>query len=105
MNAVLTLLDHIGESYRRMVALADALDWDGMAEEWWRIHPEVVQLQRMTLLDHLDGQERARAARQIAELLGFEERITARITPWMEQVQPLLEVFRKYPIRGQKTED
>ncbi|MDR0440372.1 MAG: hypothetical protein LBI59_05225 [Candidatus Accumulibacter sp.] len=105
MSATLTLLDHIGESYRRMVTQADALDWDGLAEEWQRIHPKIVQLQRMTLFDHLGGQERTQAARQVAELLGFEERIKARITPWMEQVRPLLEVFRKYPIRGQKTEN
>ncbi|MDR0440383.1 MAG: hypothetical protein LBI59_05280 [Candidatus Accumulibacter sp.] len=99
MNAVLTLLDHIGEGYRRMVALANTLDWDGLAEEWQRIHPEIVELRRMTLLDHLNGQERTQAARQVAELLGFEERITARITPWMEQVRPLLAVFRKYPLK------
>jgi hypothetical protein len=104
MNAVLPLLDRIGESHRRMVALAEALDWDGIVAEWRSIHPEIVELQRIPL-DRLTAGERAQAAQRIAELLALEKRISARITPWMEQVRPLIEVFRKYPIRGQRTED
>ena len=100
MDAALPLLDRIGESHQRMTALADALDWDGLAAEWWSIHPKIVELQQIPL-DRLTGQERVRAARQIAGLLEIEKRISARITPWMEQVQPLLEVFRKYPLKSE----
>jgi hypothetical protein len=100
MDAALVLIERIGESHRRMVALADALDWDGLVAEWRDIHPRVAELRELPL-DRLDGGERARAASLIAELIGFEERITARITPWMEQVRPLLEVFREYPLRSE----
>jgi hypothetical protein len=99
MSAALTLLGHIGESHRRMAALAEALDWDGVVGEWQRIYPEIVELRQIPL-DRLAGRERTEAAERIAELLEFEKRISARITPWMEQVQPLLETFRKYPLEG-----
>jgi hypothetical protein len=98
MNAALSLLDRIGESHRRMAALADALDWDGIVAEWQGIHPQIVELRRMAL-DRLTDREREQAARQIAELLEFEKRISARITPWMEQARPLVETFRKYPVQ------
>jgi hypothetical protein len=98
--AVLSLLDHISESHQRMIALADVLDWDGLDGEWRRIHPKIVELQRIPL-DQLTGKERTQAAKQIAGLLEFEKRISARVGPWMEQVQPLLEVFRKFPLKSE----
>ena len=95
----LPLLERIGESHRRMTALAEALDWDALLEEWQNIHPKITELQQIPL-DRLSADERAQASKQIAELLKFEERISARITPWMEQVSPLLEVFRKFPLKS-----
>ena len=99
MNDATSLLDRIGEGYRKMAALADALDWDTLTAEWQGIHPDIVKLQH-TPLDRLTGKERAQAAKQITELLELEQRISARIVPWMEQTRPLLEVFRKYPLGG-----
>ncbi|GHU07180.1 hypothetical protein FACS1894158_15110 [Betaproteobacteria bacterium] len=98
--AALILLEYIGESHQRMTALADVLDWDGLDAEWRRIHPKILELQQIPL-DQLTGRERAQAARQIAGLLELEKRISARIGPWMEQVQPLLEVFRKFPLKSE----
>jgi hypothetical protein len=98
--AALSLLDHIGESHQRMAALADVLDWDGLDAEWRSIHPKIVELQRIPL-DQLTGKERTQAAKQIAGLLEFEKRISARVSPWMEQAQPLLEVFRKFPLKNE----
>jgi hypothetical protein len=98
--AALFLLDHIGESHQRMSALADVLDWDGLDAEWRRIHPRIVELQQIPL-DQLTGKERAQAAKQIAGLLESEKRISARVGPWMEQVQPMLEVFRKFPLKSE----
>jgi hypothetical protein len=100
MNAALALLDRIGEGHRRMVGLADALDWDGVVGEWQGIYPHIVELRRITL-DRLTDRERAQAVKQMTELLEFEKRISARITPWMEQAQPLLDIFRKYPLNGE----
>ncbi|MDR3298939.1 MAG: hypothetical protein LBU43_02785 [Candidatus Accumulibacter sp.] len=100
MNAALSLLDRIGEGHRRMASLADVLDWDGVADEWHGIYPNIVKLREITL-DHLTDQERVQAAKQMTELIGFEKRISARIAPWMEQVQPMLEVFRKHPLDGE----
>ncbi|MDR3220881.1 MAG: flagellar protein FliT [Candidatus Accumulibacter sp.] len=100
MSAALTLLGHIGKSHRRMAALAEGLDWEGVAGEWRSIYPEIAELRQIPL-DRLTGAERAEVARRIAELLEFEKRISARITPWMEQVRPLLETFRKHPLKGQ----
>lgn len=98
-DSALALLERIGESHRRMVALTDALDWDGLVGEWRSIHPEIARLQKMAL-DRLSARERVQAEKRIAELLAFEEQISARITPWMEQVQPLLKTFRKFPLKG-----
>jgi hypothetical protein len=100
MAASLALLERIGESHRRMAALAEALDWEGLVAEWHDIHPNITELRELPL-DRLDERERARAVSLITELIEFEKRISARITPWMEQVLPLLETFRKYPIRGE----
>jgi sugar phosphate isomerase/epimerase len=99
MDDTLALLERIGASHRRMTALAEALDWDALVTEWHGIHPEVVALRELPL-DRLGDRERARAASLIAELIEFEKRIAARITPWMEQVRPLLETFRQYPLHG-----
>jgi hypothetical protein len=101
MNAALTLLERIGESHRRMAEMAEALDWDGLVEEWRSIQPAIVESQRIPL-DRLTDEERAQAAERMAELLALEERISARITPWMEQARPLLEVFRKYPLSRER---
>lgn len=98
-ESALALLERIGESHRRMVALADALDWDGLVGEWRSTQPEIARLQKMAL-DRLSGRERVQAAKRIAELLAFEEKISAQILPWREQVQPLLETFRKFPLKG-----
>jgi hypothetical protein len=100
MNTALALLDRIGEGHRRMAALADVLDWDSVAGEWQGIYPNIVELRRIAL-DRLTDRERVQAAKQITELLEFEKRIAARITPWMEQAQPLLDVFRKHPFNGE----
>jgi hypothetical protein len=99
MSDATPLLDRIGEGYRKMAVLAEALDWDDLIAEWQGIHPEIVKLQKIPL-DRLTGKERAQAAKQITELLELGERISARIVPWMEQTRPLLEVFRKYPLGG-----
>jgi hypothetical protein len=100
MDAALALLERIGESHRRMAALAEALDWEGLVAEWRGIHPSIAELRELPL-DRLDDRERRRAAGLITELIEFEKRISARITPWMEQVLPLLETFRKYPLHGE----
>jgi hypothetical protein len=100
MDAALALLERIGESHRRMVAMAEALDWDGLVAEWNDISPCIAELRKLPL-DRLDDRERARATRLITELIEFEKRISARISPWMEQVLPLLETFRKYPLRSE----
>jgi hypothetical protein len=100
MTAALTLIERIGESHGRMAALADALDWDGLVAEWRDISPHIVELRALPL-DRLDDRERARAASLMTELIEFEKRISARITPWMEQVRPLLEIFRKHPLHDE----
>jgi hypothetical protein len=100
-TATLDLLDRIGESHRRMADLADELDWDSVVKEWQSIYPEIVELKRLSL-DRLKGRERVRAARQITEMLEFEERISARIIPWMDQVQPLLKTFRQHPLKNEE---
>jgi hypothetical protein len=100
MDAALVLLERIGESHRRMAALAEALDWEGLVAEWRDVHPDIAELRELPL-DRLNDPERAKAARLISDLIEFEKRISARITPWMEQVLPLLETFRKYPLRGE----
>ena len=98
--AVLSLLDHIGASHQRMTALADVLDWDGLDAEWRRVHPKILELQQIPL-DQLTGRERAQAAKQIASLLESEKRISARVGPWLEQARPLVDVFRKFPLRSE----
>ena len=97
MEAVLALLDQISEAYRRMDAMAEASDWDGLVIEWQNLYPKILELRQIPL-SSLMGETRAQVARQIAELVEFQERISARILPWMDRVQPLLEVFRKYPV-------
>ncbi|MDR2452405.1 MAG: hypothetical protein LBE85_11715 [Candidatus Accumulibacter sp.] len=97
MEAALVLLDRVAEAHHRMDAMAEALDWDGIIGEWQEVYPRIVELRQLPL-DRLGEVPRARAARRIAELIELQERISARITPWMEQAQPLLEVFRKYPV-------
>ncbi|MDR2613974.1 MAG: hypothetical protein LBC91_01420, partial [Candidatus Accumulibacter sp.] len=57
-DSALALLERIGESHRRMAALAEVLDWDGLVDEWRNIHPEVARLRGMAL-DRLNGRERA----------------------------------------------
>lgn len=103
MTAALTLLDDIGKSHQRMAALADQLDWNGVIAEWTNAYPKIVELKQLPL-DRLSGRERVEAAEQIATLLEFEQRISARITPWMDQVQPLLETFRKFPLKPEGRE-
>jgi hypothetical protein len=100
MDAALSLIERIGESHRRMVALADALDWDGLVTEWRGILPRFIELRKLPL-ERLSVRERAQATKLIAELIEFEARISARITPWMEQARPLLETFRKYPLKSE----
>jgi hypothetical protein len=102
MDAVPALLERIGEAHRRMAAMAEALDWDGIIGEWQGISPQIAELRQIPL-DRLTGETRAQAVRRIAELVELEERISARITPWMDQARPLLEVFRKYPIRNERS--
>jgi hypothetical protein len=97
MEAALALLDRVAEAHRRMDAMAEALDWDGIIGEWQDVYPRIAELRQLPL-DRLTNESRAQAARRIAELIELQERISARITPWMEQARPLLEVFRKYPI-------
>ncbi|MDR0577052.1 MAG: hypothetical protein LBI87_05855 [Candidatus Accumulibacter sp.] len=99
MNDDLALLGRIGEAHRRMAEMADALDWDGIVEEWESVYPAITELRQVSL-DRMTGGERDQATRQIAELVELQKRISARITPWMEQVRPLLETFRKYPLGG-----
>lgn len=103
MTGALTLLEDIGKSHERMVELADQLDWNGVVNEWKSTYPKIVELKTMSL-GQLSGRERAEAARQIAKLLEFEERISGKITPWMDQVRPLLETFRKYPLKTEARE-
>jgi hypothetical protein len=101
MDAALALLERVGASHRRMAALAEALDWDGLVAEWRDIQPRIIELEGLPL-DRLSERERARAVRQMAGLVEFEKQISARIAPWMEQVRPLLETFRKYPLHGER---
>jgi hypothetical protein len=96
-DGVLSLLERIAASHRRMAALAEALDWDGLVAEWRDIHPRIIELEGLPL-DHLSERERAQAVKQMTGLIEFEKQISARIAPWMEQVRPMLETFRKYPL-------
>lgn len=103
MTGALTLLEDIGKSHERMVELADQLDWNGVVDEWKSAYPKIVELKTMSL-GQLSGRERAEAARQIAKLLEFEEQISEKITPWLDQARPLLEAFRKYPLKTEARE-
>lgn len=97
MTGALTLLKDIGKSHERMVHLTGQLDWSGVIKEWGEMSPKLVELKRLPL-NQLSARERLEASEQLAKLIALEEQISARITPWMEQVQPLLETFRKYPL-------
>jgi len=98
MTGALTLLKDIGKSHERMVDLAGKLDWNGVAKEWSEMTPKLMALKKLPLAQ-LSARERMEASEQLAKLIAFEEQISARITPWMEQVRPLLESFRKYPLK------
>lgn len=98
MTTPVTLLKDIGESHERMVELSSELDWDGLVGEWRSSYPKILELKK-TPLNRLTGAERAEASRLIAKLIALEEQVSGRISPWMDQVRPLLETFRKYPIK------
>jgi hypothetical protein len=97
MSEAMLLLGRIGKACQKMAALADALDWDLLVAEWPGVHADIARWRQIPL-EQLTGEERAHAAEQIAELLEFQQKILARVVPWMEQARPLLDVFRKYPL-------
>ncbi len=80
-----------------MVLLAGQLDWNGVTREWDDLSPKLVELKKLRLTQ-LSENERAEASELLAELITLEKQVSARITPWIEQVRPLLESFRKYPL-------
>ena len=97
MSSALILLKDIRVRHERMVRLAGQLDWNGVTKEWDDLLPKFVELKKLHL-GQLSKNERAEASELLAELIGLEKQVTARITPWIEQVRPLLESFRKYPL-------
>ena len=101
-HPVLTLLSDIGKTHERIVELANQLDWDGVNDEW-KIALQKLLVLRTFPLDQLSGQEREEAIQHIRKLLELEERISGKITPWLEQVRPLLESFDKYPPESGKS--
>ncbi|MDR1708696.1 MAG: hypothetical protein LBS70_03160 [Candidatus Accumulibacter sp.] len=98
MEDALALLDRIGESHRRMAAMADKLDWDNLAAEWQAIQPALAELRDLAI-ERRPPAERAEAAKRATELLALQKHITDRVAPWLDQARPLIEVFRKYPIK------
>jgi len=98
MTPALTLLKDISESHERMARLSSELDWDGVVGEWRGSYPKILELKKIPL-NKLTGAERAEASRLIAKLISFEEQVSGQVSPWMDQVRPLLETFRKYPLK------
>jgi len=94
----LALLKDIGDSHERMAKLSSELDWDGVVGEWKNSYPKILELKKIPL-NKLTGAERTEASRLIARLIAFEEQVSGQVSPWMDQVRPLLETFRKYPIK------
>lgn len=97
MALALNLLKDIRKGHERMVLLAGQLDWNGVTREWDDLSPKLVELKKLRLTQ-LSENERAEASELLAELITLEKQVSARITPWIEQVRPLLESFRKYPL-------
>ena len=93
---VLTLLSDIDKSHAKIVGLATQLDWDAVNDEWMISLQKLLELEKFPI-DQLPAQERAKAIQDIKKLLEQEEQISGMISPWLEQVRPLLESFDKHP--------
>jgi Flagellar protein FliT. len=101
-SPALTLLNDIGKSHERMVRLAGQSDWDGVSGEWNVALRMLLELRQFSP-DQLSGHERAEAAQQIEKLLELEAQLSGQISPWLEQVRPLLESLDKYPLGLDRT--
>lgn len=94
MNTPTTALETLralAEISREMVAFALKCDWDGLS---------AAQQQQQALFSRLEscGPLRQYAATPetatlIREILAAHEKIGSQVTPWMEQVTPLLKAF------------
>lgn len=102
MTATLQLLQALEAHHAHMVLLAEKLDWEAVNQEWGEIHPQLVELKDISFTS-LTASERSIAFRLIEKLIRQEECITERIVPWMEQVRPLLESFKNFPLNTTNT--
>jgi hypothetical protein len=97
MASALHLLRMAEEHHRRMVSLAEQLDWDGVNREWEGIYPALLELQKMSL-NELPASEGGEVRHLIEGLLDCQKQLSSKIIPWMEQVRPLLQSFKEYPL-------
>lgn len=98
MAPALELLRDIEKRHERMSRMADDLDWKGVQEEWSLAERQIKALQQFPLTG-LKGADRTEAARLIRNQLALQQHISERARPWMDQVRPLLDCFKAYPIK------
>ncbi len=98
MTPAIDLLQKIHSSYERMWQMAEGLKWDEITAEWDATEKLMVNLTKVHLTS-LVGTDRVKAADLIEKILALQEKITARVKPWQEQVRPLLESFKRYPLK------
>lgn len=98
MSPAIDLLQKICSSYERMLQMAELLQWDEITTEW-NITEKLLTSLTKTHLTALAGADRVKAADLIEKILALQEKITARIKPWQEQVRPLLDSFKRYPLK------
>jgi hypothetical protein len=98
MTQALFLLKELKQCHDEMVERIDVFDWQSVGTLWQTAEARFSDLEKLSLVELLVGDERAEARQLIETLLDRQKFISERAGAWMEQVQPLLASFERHPI-------
>ena len=87
---VLCVYAAMGDLTSQMVAAANASDWEHLQELEQRMNAHVAVLKVNEGMVRLEGEERARKATLIKQMLDDDRKVRDLITPWMAQLSRLI---------------
>ena len=87
---VLSMYAAMGELTSQMVAAASASDWEHLQDLEQRMTAHVAVLRANEGMVRLEGEQRAKKATLIKQMLDNDRKVRDLITPWMAQLAKLI---------------
>ncbi len=87
---VLSMYTAIGDLTGRMVAAANASEWEQLYELEIEVNAHVAVLKMNEAGVHLEGEQRQQKATLIKKMLADDRQVRDQIQPWMAQLSKLI---------------